>query len=105
MLLTLLVGIFATMWQAVIARQEALDKRHLLYVAQMNIAEQAWETTNMARMRDLVESQLPRDGEEDLRGFEWYYLRRLYHHNSELFTLRHGAKVWVVAFSPDGREG
>jgi WD40 repeat protein/serine/threonine protein kinase len=102
-LLTLLGGILATTRQASIARREARDKRRLLYAAQMNLAEQAWETTNIARLRELVEGQLPRDGEEDLRGFEWRYLWRLYHHNGELFRLQHDIDVWTVAFSPDGK--
>jgi hypothetical protein len=103
LLLTLLGGILATMRQASIARQEARDKRRFLYAAQRNLAAQAWETANMGRLRELVESQTPGDGEEDLRGFEWYYLWRLYHQNGELFTLQHDIEVWTVAFSPDGK--
>jgi eukaryotic-like serine/threonine-protein kinase len=102
-MLTLLGGILATLRQASIARQEARDKRRFLYAAQMNMAEQAWETTNIGRLRELVENQLPRDGEEDLRGFEWRYLWRLYHHNGERFTLQHDIEVWAIAFSPDGK--
>ena len=103
--LILIAGIVTTSWQARKAIEQARVNRRLLYAAQMNLAEQAWETTNIARLRDLVESQQPRQGdrgEEDLRGFEWYYLWRLYHHNGELFSLRHAKEVWSVAFSPDG---
>jgi WD40 repeat protein/serine/threonine protein kinase len=101
--LTLVGGIVATSWQAGVARRQAETNRRSVYAAQMNLAEQAWETANMGRLRDLVEAQRPQPGEEDLRGFEWYYLWRLYHHNGELFTLRHVDEVWSVAFSPDGK--
>ena len=43
----------------------------------------------------------PHSGEEDLRGFEWYYLWRLSHRFSS--TLRHNGGVYSVAFSPDGK--
>jgi WD40 repeat protein len=101
-LVILLGGIIATLRQASIARQLVRDKRRVLYAAQMNQAEQAWETTNIARLRELIENQLPQPGEEDLRGFEWRYLWRLIHHNGERFTLQHPIEVWTVAYSPDG---
>jgi len=103
LIVTLIAGIVTTSWQARKATDQVRINRRLLYAAQMNLAEQAWETTNIARLRDLVESQWPQPGEEDLRGFEWYYLWRLYHHNGEVFSLRHTKEVWSVAYSPDGR--
>jgi serine/threonine protein kinase len=102
LLLTLLGGIFATLRQASIARQETRDKRRMLYAAEMRLAAQAWDTTNIVRLRELIEKQVPRDGEEDLRGFEWRYLWRLYNHNGQLFKLQHDIEVWAVAYSPDG---
>ncbi|HKS40040.1 MAG TPA: protein kinase [Blastocatellia bacterium] len=102
LLLILLGGIFATLRQASIARQEARDKRRTLYAAEMKLGAQAWDTTNMGRLRELIEDQLPRDGEDDLRGFEWRYLWRLDHHNGEIFRFQHDIEVWAVAYSPDG---
>ena len=102
LLLTLLGGIFATLRQANIARQETRDKRRTLYAAEMQLGAQAWDTTNMGRLRELIEKQLPRDGEEDLRGFEWRYLWRLYHHNGERLRLQHDVEIWAIAYSPDG---
>ena len=103
LILTLIGGIIATSWQAGKAIAQSRANRRLLYAAQMNLAAQAWETTNVARLQDLVERQRPRPGEEDLRGFEWYYLWRLYHRNGERFSLRHAKEVWSVSFSPDGK--
>ncbi|MEK6407385.1 MAG: serine/threonine-protein kinase [Acidobacteriota bacterium] len=102
LIMTLLAGIVTTSWQARKATEHVRINRRLLYAAQMNLAEQAWETTNIARLRDLVERHWPQPGEEDLRGFEWYYLWRLYNHNGEVFSLRHTKEVWSLAFSPDG---
>jgi len=108
--LTLLLGFAVTMaaLSARIARerdkasQQELSNRRLLYAAHMNLAMQAWEAADIERMRELVESHIPKPGEEDMRGFEWYYLWRLYHR--ELMTLKgHGDSVLSVAFSPDGK--
>ena len=53
--------------------QEVLARRRF-YAAQINLAHQAWEAGQMARVLELLESQRPRPDEEDLRSFEWYYL-------------------------------
>jgi WD40 repeat protein len=82
-------------------RQERAN-RELLYTAQMNLAQQDWETANIGRMRELVDAQLPKPGEQDLRGFEWYYLWRLCH--SGPLTLAQTDLIYAVAFSPDGKK-
>src|SRR5262249_22496174 len=51
---------------------------------------------NLLRMQQLLD-----DCPEDLRGWEWHYLRRLRYRN--LPPLRHEAGVTDVAFSRDGR--
>src|SRR5215510_1259555 len=83
------------------ATQQELSNRRLLYAAHMNLAMQAWEVNDIGRVRELVESHIPRPGEEDMRGFEWYYLWRICHR--DLLTLKgHIHIVTSVAFSPDG---
>lgn len=68
----------------------------------MNEAFQAWEKGDLARVEKSLDQHRPKPGEEDLRGFEWFYLWRLCH--SAQLTLRgHEALVRCVAFSPDGR--
>jgi WD40 repeat protein len=88
---------------ATVKANVATDRiRRLLYVANMNLAQQAWERPNVRRLSELLNSQLPKTGEEDLRGFEWHYLWRLSH--SELLTLMgHKGSVTSVVFSSDGR--
>jgi hypothetical protein len=82
------------------ATQEQANRR-LQYASNMNLAQEAWEDANVGRVEELLESSRPHSGEEDLRGFEWYYLWRLSHRFSA--TLRHNGGVYSVAFSPDGK--
>ncbi|MCI0387306.1 MAG: hypothetical protein MOB07_00835 [Acidobacteria bacterium] len=109
-LFVLLLGFAITMamQSARIARerdkvaQQELSNRRLLYAAHMNLAMQAWEANYIRRVQELVESHIPKPGEEDMRGFEWRYLWRLCHR--DLLTLKgHGDTVPSVAFSPDGK--
>lgn len=58
------------------ARLETERSRRLLYVSDMNVARQAWSENNIRRVKDLLARHTP-NGLEDLRGFEWYYLRKL----------------------------
>ncbi len=77
------------------------SNRRLLYAAHMNLAQQAWENSDVGRVDELLEPHRPHSGEEELRGFEWYYLWRLSHRF--LSILRHNDTVYSVAFSPDGK--
>jgi eukaryotic-like serine/threonine-protein kinase len=71
---------------------------HLLYVATMNLAQQAWDQNNMSRLRQLLEDTATNAD----RGFEWYYWQRMC--QLELMTFRgHLDAVASVAFSPDGQ--
>ncbi len=77
---------------------EKTEARRYLYVAQMNLAQQAWEQNNLGRLRQLLEETQ----EFPNRGFEWYYWQRQTH--LPLKTLRgHLGDVTSVAFSPDGQ--
>jgi WD40 repeat protein/serine/threonine protein kinase len=102
--LTLIGGMLAAAWQARVAQGHARKNRWLLHVAQMNLAAQAWDSANLERVGELLEGNRPGAGEEDLRGFEWYYLSRLYHSRRDYRTRRHAGEVWSVTFSPDGRK-
>jgi WD40 repeat protein/serine/threonine protein kinase len=76
--------------------------RRTVYADHMNLAMHAWEAGGLARVREWLALHRPGPGEEDLRGFEWYYLRRL-SHASERILKGHTGRVLAVAFSPDGR--
>src|SRR5262249_29662414 len=56
--------------QRILAERQEQTNHSLLYVAHMNLAQRYWETRNIERMRELIEVHSPKDGQEDLRGFE-----------------------------------
>jgi WD40 repeat protein/serine/threonine protein kinase len=122
----LVVGISVSSWQAILAsrarraaqaaqkeaeRSQQAEKQqrqraerreteasHQLYVADMNLAQQAWEQNNIDLLRQSVEETQ----DSPYRGFEWYYWQLLTH--LDLKTLRgHLDAVSSVAFSPDGQ--
>jgi class 3 adenylate cyclase/tRNA A-37 threonylcarbamoyl transferase component Bud32 len=83
---------------ALLAWKKSRETRHLLYVANMNLAQQAYEANNMGRLQQLLEAT--RESPE--RGFEWAYWQRQSH--LALRTLRaHLGGVTSAAFSPDGK--
>jgi WD40 repeat protein len=95
------------------ARDEAEKRRDQLaavnntlrranYVADMNLAQHAWEANNLVRTRQLLERHRPKPGEDDLRGFEWHYLNRLFHRD-RLTIQAHTGPAWSVVFTPDGK--
>jgi len=78
------------------AEKAAADR--LLYVANMNLAQQAWDQSKIGRLRQLL--QEAQSFSE--HGFEWYYWQRQTH--LALKTLQGDlVRVCAVAFSPDGR--
>jgi WD40 repeat protein/serine/threonine protein kinase len=81
---------------------ERAARRHL-YAAQMHLAIQAAEKGSIAEVLELLEGLKPQDQQEDLRGFEWFYLWRLCH-QGHLRTLRDRAGgTSCLAFAPDGK--
>lgn len=113
--LLLILGAMVSSWQAFRAtvaerdadvhrsRAEAEAKRaqRHVYVAHMNLAQSDWEENRLERLVSLIEQHRPEIGQEDLRGFEWYYWHRLV--DTALVTLRwHSRAVTCVAYSPNG---
>ena len=80
------------------ADAQKAEASRLLYAANMNLAQQAWDQNNVRRVRQLLE-ETATDAE---RGFEWYYWQRQTH--LEIKTFRgHSDSVYSVAFSPNGQ--
>jgi WD40 repeat protein len=107
-----LAGLAATAWRSETrvrglaeARRAALQEtRHLLYAAEMKLAQQAWDAADPPRLRELLKSQAPRPGEEDARGWEWGHLHHLAHRDDALATFHaHPAEIGVLVLSPDGK--
>ncbi len=69
----------------------------------MGLAQQALRESQIDQVREHLQAAEPaRPGDPDLRGFEWYYLRRFC--DAATPTLRgHTGIVLGLAFSPDGR--
>ncbi len=86
-------------------RGRAEEQRRLAlnraYVAEVKQAARMRDDGQTGRMGEVLQRLRPGPDEEDLRGFEWYHLRR---QGRGLVYLRgHRAGVSAVAFSPDGR--
>jgi len=83
-------------WRANRNLQHALEsERRGAYFERIALAEREWATNNLGRMEQLLD-----DCPEDLRGWEWRYLKRL--RFGALPPLRHESAVYCVAFSPGG---
>jgi WD40 repeat protein len=120
---SLVLGLGVSIWQATLAHraevvarnqwkiareQKALAEdgeraaRRNLHTTNMNLADVAWQRGDVSRMLTLLEAQRPAAGQDDLRGFEWYYLWALCHRGL-LGTLHCASTVRCVGFSGDGR--
>ncbi len=62
-----------------LANEESERRRHLLYIADMNAAQAAWERADVRRVEHLLNRHKPNEGDEqkDLRGVEWFILRNM----------------------------
>jgi WD40 repeat protein/serine/threonine protein kinase len=85
------------------AKEQELLARRRLYASQINLAHQAWQAGNPARVLELLEGLRPKFDQDDLRSFEWYYLWRLCYVQRRLSLHGHTGSVSGVVFSPDGR--
>jgi WD40 repeat protein len=85
------------------AQEQRRLAQQLQYLADVGLAQRAWQENQVPRALELLERHRPgRPGEPDLCGFEWHYLWRLCH--SDLLTLKgHKGGARAVAYSPDGR--
>jgi WD40 repeat protein/serine/threonine protein kinase len=91
-------------WQAKEDVKRALERERQLheqerqnaYYQRIASAYFEWSANNLARMQQLLEA-CP----EDLRGWEWHYLKGL--HRKLLEPLRHETPVFSAVFSPDGK--
>lgn len=100
----LLVGALAitALRQSQRAAREAENSRRAAYYAQIRVAEQELAAANISRVEETLNSLAPAEGQEDLRGFEWYHLWQLSHQQAQ--TLQLDQRVVAAAFAPDGQQ-
>jgi WD40 repeat protein len=84
------------------AEDRELTARRYLYAAWMNAVASDWERGDVASVQRRLEAFIPEAGQEDVRGFEWYYFWNLCQ-ASRFTLLAHSAPVTTVAFSADGK--
>jgi WD40 repeat protein len=87
---------------AAVAEQNAADAekaRRLLYPTIINLAQQAYESNDIARGRELLSIQ--QVALRDRPGFEWFYMNRLL--NNEVETIKPPGDFLKFAASPDGK--
>jgi WD40 repeat protein/tRNA A-37 threonylcarbamoyl transferase component Bud32 len=85
------------------AESNAQQARLNLYAADMNLAQAAVKANNFGRAARLLDRHIPKEGEEDLRHWEWRYLWRQIQ-GDELYSLpAFDSDVFNIDHSPDGR--
>lgn len=83
--------------QEQLASAEAEKNRELFYSSDINLAQQAFETDNVERARDLLAAQKQNSG-----AFEWDYLNRLLHLEKGTLTAPDKGPTTIFT-SPDGK--
>ncbi|MDX1946962.1 MAG: WD40 repeat domain-containing serine/threonine-protein kinase [Pirellulaceae bacterium] len=78
-----------------LAEQRFRSLRRATYGTLLQQASANWhdDPPNLPRAAELLDSLLPTGDEEDLRGFEWYFLRRLCRHEERLIRSGDGRIV------------
>ncbi len=76
--------------------------RHNRYAVDMKAASEAWRNSDIKRVVELLDAQIPQPTQEDSRGFEWYFLSRLCHGERKTFD-GHAGSVNSISISPDGK--
>jgi len=85
------------------AEKEELAARQNLYAADINPAHEASLAGNLGRAQDLLDLHRPKEGQSDLRGFEWRYLWNETRGDNVVTFRGHGNVITSVAISPDGK--
>ncbi|MGE3316458.1 MAG: WD40 repeat domain-containing serine/threonine-protein kinase [Planctomycetaceae bacterium] len=86
-----------------ILAERELSARKLLYVDDMRQAQEFWKIGSLEEMNERLERHVPTVGMQDIRGFEWHYLRRQCRRLADRSIQAHAGPVFAIACSPDGR--
>ena len=80
------------------AQEKDRAARQLQYIGNVALAQQAYDSTDLAGMQNLLQSTA-----SEFRGFEWYYLWRL-NQGPTAEAAPHDPAATTIAFSPDGKQ-
>ena len=84
-----------------LAEDQAKTIRRNLYISEMKSAVQASEQDEgLPELMRITDSWLPTGNEEDLRGWEWYFLRSAAQNESDSVQIQ-GGTISDIAVSPD----
>ena len=72
------------------------------YASDLNRAAIAWKQEDTRELTDLLDRHIPKPGDFDRRGFEWWYLKRQSTIASRVL-LETGSAIYSLRPSPDGR--
>jgi WD40 repeat protein len=97
-----LLGLAGTSWKWLEAEAAQQTAEHRLYFNRIALAHQAWRGYQAGQADRLLKECVPAAGRDDLRSWEWHYLRRLCD-AAQLTLTEHTHSVRGVAFSHDGR--
>jgi hypothetical protein len=85
--------------------QAAAEERRSTYATEMNLVRIEVQNGNLSRVRELLMKQLPVTGDEDLRGFEWFYWYRYLIQAQSLLRIdgfQYGDAGYSMALAPGG---
>jgi len=112
LVLSIAAGFGGVLTQLHRARSAELDVRRRAYAADMGLVQQALETGDLGRARQLLDRhrppgpatspQAPSASRSDLRGWEWRYLWARCRSDPNTILARYPDEVSALAFSEDG---
>ena len=85
------------------ARTSANAVEDLLYLADVQLAYQAWDTGRSDQVSEILGRHVPDVGEVDRRGFEWYALDSISRQPEPEVIGRHVGSANQLAVFPDGK--
>ena len=85
------------------AEAEELAARKRAYVSDINLVQQSLANNNLGRAVNLLNRQLPRPGQKDLRGWEWRYLWQQCRSEASFTLCQKTNEIDHLAASADGR--
>jgi eukaryotic-like serine/threonine-protein kinase len=83
------------------ARAQARENLRRAYSADMNLAMQAYETSNPTRLDEILARYENTDFKQN---WEYRFLQNLANPKGKLLTIPHESDVWNITFAPDGKK-